>query len=118
MPETRARYHLLRETAEAEVTDVQLITVEIEALTSRPDLLEAIVYNVVTEGLGQYHALGELVAFDTLRVLQSPAHALTQDELRLRRLQEDRIRQMHPIVEKRLTFKVEPATQLTMPGLE
>ena len=62
-------------------------------------------------------AMGELDPFETLRVLQSPPEALDEEQIRLRRLAEDRLRSMRRIVEKRLTYRVEEAQQLAMPGL-
>jgi len=38
-----------------------LVTLHVAALTARPDLLDAILDNVITERLAQYHALQELV---------------------------------------------------------
>ena len=94
-----------------------LITVELESLTDRPDLLEAIAANVISEGLAQYHALGELEPFATLKVLQSPPEELTDDDLRVRQMRDDRLRSMQRIVEKRLTYRVEESSQATLPGL-
>ena len=79
-----------------------LVTLHVEALTARPDLLDAILYNVSTEGLAQYHALQELDPFETLRVLQSPPEALDEEHSRIRRMAEDRLRQMRRIVDRGL----------------
>ncbi len=97
---------------------VYVITLDIEAYTDRPDLLEAIMANVATEGLEQYHQLGELEPFDTLRVLQSPPQAIDEQQLRQRRQDQDRLRLSHKIVEKRLGYTADPPSkQLAMPGL-
>jgi hypothetical protein len=79
-----------------------LVTLHVEALTARPDLLDAILYNVITEGLAQYHALQELDPFETLRVLPSPPEALDEEHIRIRRMAEDRWRQMRRIVDRGL----------------
>ena len=79
-----------------------LVTLHVEALTARPDLLDAILYTVITEGLAQYHALQELDPCETLRVLQSPPEALDEEHIRIRRMAEDRWRQMRRIVDRGL----------------
>jgi hypothetical protein len=79
-----------------------LVTLHVEALTARPDLLDAILYNVVTAGLAQYHALHERDPFETLRVLPSPPEALDEEHIRIRRMAEDRWRQMRRIVDRGL----------------
>ena len=79
-----------------------LVTLHVEALTARPDLLDAILYNVITEGLAQYHALQERDPFETLRVLPSPPEALDEEHIRIRRMAEDRLRQMRRIVDRGL----------------
>jgi hypothetical protein len=79
-----------------------LVTLHVEALTARPDLLDAILYNVSTEGLAQYHALQELDPFETLRVLQSPPEALDEEHSRIRRRAEGRLRRMRCIVDRGL----------------
>ncbi len=58
---------------------------------------------------------GDLEDFDTLRVLQSPPEVQNDDQLRLRRMAEDRLRHLKRIIEKRLTYKVEPSQQLALP---
>ena len=77
-----------------------LVTLHVEALTARPDVLDAILSNVITEGLAQYHALQELDPFETLRVLQSLPEALDEEHLRIRRMAEDRWRQMRRSVDR------------------
>ena len=94
--------------------NLYLITIEVESLTDRPDLLEAIVYACVTEGLAQYHEHGDLDPFATLRVLQAPPEALNEDQERVRRMSEDRLRLAHRIIEKRLTYRVEDHEQLRL----
>lgn len=79
-----------------------LVTRHAEALTARPDWLDAILYNVITEGLAQCHALQELDPFETLRVRQRPPEALDEEHLRIRRMAEDRWRQMRRIVDRGL----------------
>ena len=58
-----------------------LVTLHVEALTARPDLLDAILYDVITE---------------------SPPEALDEGHLRIRRMAEDRLRQMRRIVDRGL----------------
>ena len=51
-----------------------LVTPHAEALTARPDVPDAILDDVIAEGLAQYHALRELDPCETLRVPHSPPH--------------------------------------------
>ena len=81
-------------TEEGEEHRSSLVTRHAEALTARPDWLDALRYNVITEGLAQCHALQERNPCETLRVLHSPPEALDEEHLRIRRMAEDRLRQM------------------------
>lgn len=56
------------------MTDFRLM-IEVEAATDNPELLEEIIWAVVSEGLAQYKEYGELEQFARLRVRQSPAYA-------------------------------------------
>lgn len=94
-----------------------LVTIQIESFTNNPELLAAIMSNVLETGLEQYNILGELQPFDTLTVLQSPPEAQSDEQIRLRRMGEDYLHRMQRIVEKRLTYRVEEASQATLPGL-
>ena len=79
-----------------------LVTLHVEALTARPDVLDAILDNVSTEGLAQCHALQALAPCETLRVLHSPPEALDEEHIRIRRMTEDRWRPMRRIVDRGL----------------
>ena len=89
-------------TEEGKAHRSSLVTLHAEALTARPDWLDAILDNVITEGLAQCHALQELDPCETLRVLHSPPEALDEEHLRIRRLAEDRWRQLRRIVDRGL----------------
>jgi hypothetical protein len=89
-------------TEEGEEHRSYLVTRHVEALAARPDWLDAILYNVITEGLAQYHVLQERDPCETLRVLHSPPEALDEEHLRIRRMAEDRWRQMRRIVDRGL----------------
>ena len=89
-------------TEEGKADRYDLVTRHVEALTARPDVLDAILSNVITEGLAQYHALQDRDPFATLRVLQRPPEALDEEHLRIRRMAEDRWRQMRRSVDRGL----------------
>lgn len=95
-----------------------VITIEVEAITDRADLFAALVNNVLIDGFAQYLELGDLESLDTLSLLCSAPQALDEQEVRLRRVQQDRLRLTHKILEKRLTYRADEATQGTLPGLE
>lgn len=79
-----------------------LVTLHVEALTARPDLLDAILCNAITEGPARYRARQALDPCETPRVLQSPPEALDEEHIRIRRMAEDGVPQMRRIVDRGL----------------
>ena len=94
-----------------------LVTIEIEAEARDPVLLEAVISNVVAEGLTFYEYAEPEQPFHRLRVLQSPAVELDEAAIRQRRMAEDRmkVRQQVRVTTFTLPEANAPAKQLTMP---
>ena len=88
------------------MTGYHLVVIEIEALTDFPDHLGRIAQVLVSDGLIRLDASEQLAPLRAYRVLQRPVEALSLDELRLRRMEEDRLRLSCRIVEERLTYAV------------
>lgn len=85
-----------------------LLQMDVEAEADDPELLDALMGEVLTDFFATLHYDGELDAFSTLKVLQSPIRELTDDEIRERMMREDRLRRLHKIIEHRLPYRAEP----------
>lgn len=94
-----------------------LLAVEITGVVEDPDLLDAIVRSVLTEGLAQYREYGDLDPFARLTVHLGATVAL-DDATLARRTAALRARHFAKLLEYRAAAPPdEPTRQLAMPGL-
>lgn len=94
-----------------------LLAVEITGVVEDPDLLDAIVRSVLTEGLAQYREYGDLDPFAGLTVHLGAPVAL-DDATLTRRTAALRVRHFEKLLEYRADPPPDqPTGQLAMPGL-